>query len=134
MLNIKLCMVYNISGFSQRKQNNNNQNVMAKSDTVESEPTATGAELKKELQKLLKAIADDDDDDNNLEAIDRAQTILCCLKELKVETCAVSLKKLHHEGSCGSVPEEFKCPLSMELMAAPVIIASGQVSISISLF
>ncbi|KAL8516602.1 hypothetical protein ACS0TY_015026 [Phlomoides rotata] len=116
-------------GFVSGGKTITNQNVMAKNDAVESEPTmvAKGAELKKELQKLVKAIADEDDDDddnNNLEAIDRAQKILCGLKELKVKTsAAVSLKNLHHYNS---VPEEFKCPLSMELMRDPVIIASGQ--------
>ncbi|GFQ00118.1 U-box domain-containing protein 9 [Phtheirospermum japonicum] len=62
-----------------------------------------------ELQKLVRAIADDED--VNLDAIDRAHRTLCALKDLK-------LKK--------SVPEEFKCPLSKELMRDPVIIASGQ--------
>ncbi|KAK6122192.1 hypothetical protein DH2020_044071 [Rehmannia glutinosa] len=102
---------------------------MAKSGVLEGDPTmvAKAMELKKELQKLVKAIVDEED--VNLEAIDRAQKMMCALKELKLKK-SVSLK-LHnhhygHEMVSGTVPEEFKCPLSKELMRDPVIIASGQ--------
>ncbi|KAL3633251.1 hypothetical protein CASFOL_022778 [Castilleja foliolosa] len=98
---------------------------MAKSDVFEGDPPAAKAvELKKELQKLLKSIVDEDD--VNLEAIDRA---LLSLKELKLKK-TVSLKlrnhHCHREMDRVPVPEEFKCPLSKDLMRDPVIIATGQ--------
>ncbi|KAL3616313.1 hypothetical protein CASFOL_039703 [Castilleja foliolosa] len=87
---------------------------------------------KMELQKLVKAIADDED--VSLDAIDRAQRTLCALKELKLKK--IVCMKLHNNNNnnnnngyemvSGLVPEEFKCPLSKELMRDPVIIASGQ--------
>ncbi|KAL6576780.1 hypothetical protein OROMI_011056 [Orobanche minor] len=104
---------------------------MAKSGVLEEDPTmvAKSMELKKELQNLVKAIADDED--FNLEAIDRAQRTLYALKELRLKKNSVSFK-IHndphdgHEIASGLVPEEFKCPISKELMRDPVIIASGQ--------
>lgn len=103
---------------------------MAKSGVLEADPTAAvkAVELKKELQKLVKAIADEDD--VNLDAIDRAHQMLCALKEMKLKKTA-SLKRCNNgysrEMGAGAVPEEFKCPLSKELMRDPVIIATGQV-------
>lgn len=109
--------------------------MMVKSGVLEGVPkvVAKAMELKKELQKLVKAIVDDDD--VNLEAIDRAQKMLCALEGLKLKT-SVSLK-LHnhrygHEMVSGAVPGEFKCPLSKELMRDPVIVATGQVFILLS--
>lgn len=103
---------------------------MTKSGVLETAPTAA-AELKKELHRAVKAILDDD---VGLEDIDSAQQMLCALKELKLRksAAAVSLKlgnhHLNHEVTvgAGAVPEEFKCPLSKELMRDPVIIATGQ--------
>ncbi|KAL1540968.1 U-box domain-containing protein 9 [Salvia divinorum] len=96
---------------------------MAKSGVAEGEQTAAAAramELKRELQKLVKSIADDDGHDVvNLDAIDRAQKTLRSLSELK-------LNRSGGGGGETAVPEEFKCPLSLELMRDPVIIASGQ--------
>ncbi|XP_073039283.1 U-box domain-containing protein 9-like isoform X1 [Primulina eburnea] len=98
---------------------------MAKSGVVERDPTtvAKAMELKKELQKLVKAIVDEDD--VNLEAIDRAHQMLCDLKELKLKK-SVFLKLHYQRFDHGAVPEEFKCRLSKELMRDPVIIATGQ--------
>ncbi|EYU40644.1 hypothetical protein ABFS82_14G056500 [Erythranthe guttata] len=107
---------------------------MAKSGVLEGDSTmaaaaAKASELKKELQKLVAEIVDLDD--INLDEIDRAQYVLCNLKELKLKK-SVSLKvrssnhNSGHEIVSGAVPEEFKCPLSKELMRDPVIIASGQ--------
>ncbi|KAL0369444.1 UNVERIFIED_CONTAM: U-box domain-containing protein 9 [Sesamum angustifolium] len=102
---------------------------MAKSGVFEGDPTTVvkAVELKKELQKMVRAIVDEDD--VNLEALDRAQQMLFALRELKLKK-TVSLK-LHnhqydHEMASETVPEEFKCPLSKELMRDPVIIATGQ--------
>lgn len=96
---------------------------MAKSG-VEGDRTAAARamELKRELQKLVKSIAEDGTDDAiNLDAIDRA---LRALRELKLKRSAGE--------AAGAVPEDFKCPLSIELMSDPVIIASGQVNPSLS--
>ncbi|KAG6403500.1 hypothetical protein SASPL_135723 [Salvia splendens] len=93
---------------------------MAKSGVAEGEQTAAAdraMELKRELQKLVKSLADDDGNEvMNLDAIDRAHKTLRCLSELK----------LNRSGGEAAVPEEFKCPLSLQLMRDPVIIASGQ--------
>jgi hypothetical protein len=102
---------------------------MANGGGSEGDPTAAAkaVELRRELQKLLRTIVDDDD--VNVEAIDKAQQMLCALKELKLKK-SVSLKvRSHHcngEMAAATVPEEFKCPLSKELMGDPVIIATGQ--------
>lgn len=97
---------------------------MAKTGVFDSDPTvmAKATELKKELQKLVRLIVDDVD--YRTETIDQARDTLCALKELKTKKRSLSLK-LHETVSC---PEEFKCPLSKELMRDPVILASGQVS------
>ncbi|KAK6163682.1 hypothetical protein DH2020_000546 [Rehmannia glutinosa] len=104
---------------------------MAKSGVFEGDPPTTAAakavELKKELQKLVKSIVDEDD--VNLDAIERAQQMLFALKELKLKrTVSLKLRNNHHNQEMVSetVPEEFKCPLSKELMRDPVIIATGQ--------
>ncbi|KAL0460440.1 UNVERIFIED_CONTAM: U-box domain-containing protein 9 [Sesamum latifolium] len=102
---------------------------MAKSGVFEGDPAmlARALELKKELQKLVQTIADDDD--VNLEAVERAQRMLCALKEFKLKKSVSLSLRDHHYGQgmvAGPVPEEFKCPLSKELMRDPVIIASGQ--------
>ncbi|XP_051143062.1 U-box domain-containing protein 9 [Andrographis paniculata] len=100
---------------------------MAKSGVFEGDPAAVAAkamELKKELQRLAKTIAEDDD--VNLEAIDRALRLVCALKDFKLKK-SVSLKLRNDpELVSGAVPEEFKCPLSKQLMRDPVIIASGK--------
>ncbi|KAL0436205.1 UNVERIFIED_CONTAM: U-box domain-containing protein 9 [Sesamum radiatum] len=102
---------------------------MAKSGVFEGDPTTVvkAVELKKELQKMVRAIVDEDD--VNLEALDRAQQMLFALRELKLKkTVSLKLHNHHydHEMASGTVPEEFKCPLSKELMRDPVIIATGQ--------
>lgn len=85
-------------------------------------------ELKKELQRLVKTIVDDED--YTIHTVDQAKDALCALRELKFNkrstvptTTTTSSLKLHEALSC---PEEFKCPLSKELMRDPVILASGQ--------
>lgn len=103
---------------------------MAKSGVFERDPATVvrAVELKKEFQKMVRAIVDDDD--VNLDAIDRAQQMLLALKELKLKKGAVSMKILnqHCETASGTpAPEEFICPLSKGLMRDPVIVATGQV-------
>ena len=80
-------------------------------------------ELKRELQKIVKAIAEGDD--VNLDALDKAHRLLCALKELKIKKRSLSSKI--HDSSSLTVPDEFRCPLSEELMRDPVIVATGQV-------
>lgn len=100
---------------------------MAKSGVSEGDQATVvvrATELKKELQKLLKTIVDEDD--VNLEAVDKAQQMLLTLKELKLKKKTGDLKPCRQEKDPAAVPEEFKCPLSKELMRDPVIISNGQ--------
>ena len=93
---------------------------MAKSGVLETIPcTVTKAtELKKELEKLVKAILDEED--YRVEVTDEAMRVLSVLKELKFKK---SLKMVDDT----DVPEEFKCPISREIMGDPVVLATGQV-------
>lgn len=95
---------------------------MAKTGVFESDPMVMtkAMELKKELQKLVRNIVDDED--YRTELIDQARETLFALKELKVKRRSSSLK-LRETVLC---PEEFKCPLSKELMRDPVVLATGQ--------
>ncbi|KAE8685858.1 U-box domain-containing protein 9 [Hibiscus syriacus] len=96
---------------------------MAKTGVLSSDPTvrARAVELKKELQRLVRTIVDDDD--CSIHAIDQAKDALCALTEVRLNKRPTATLKLHEAVSC---PEEFKCPLSKELMRDPVILASGQ--------
>ncbi|GMP89940.1 hypothetical protein CsSME_00041293 [Camellia sinensis var. sinensis] len=92
-------------------------------------------ELKKELQRQIKPILDEDD--YEIKATDEAMRILSSLKELKVKGIEItnetlrfvsSLKELKCKESASYmvVPEEFKCPISGEIMHDPVVLATGQ--------
>ncbi|KAK1554068.1 hypothetical protein Q3G72_007373 [Acer saccharum] len=96
---------------------------MAKTGVLDSDPTVMvkPSELKKELQKLVKLIVDDED--YCIETIDQAKETLHALKQLKINKRSFSIKLLETL----RCPEEFKCPLSNDLMRDPVILASGQV-------
>ena len=98
---------------------------MAKTGVFESDPMVMtkATELKKELQRLVRNIVDDED--YRTETIDQARETLFALKELKMKRRSLSLK-LRETVLC---PEEFKCPLSKELMRDPVVLATGQVSV-----
>ncbi|KAJ4728418.1 RING-type E3 ubiquitin transferase [Melia azedarach] len=95
---------------------------MAKTGIVDSDSTvmAKTIELKRELDKLVRLIVDDED--YRTETIDQAKETLCALKQLKMKKRSSSVK-LHETVPC---PEEFKCPLSKELMRDPVVLSSGQ--------
>ncbi|XAR60914.1 Ubiquitin--protein ligase [Bertholletia excelsa] len=98
---------------------------MAKTGVFDGDPemvanaNAKATELKKELQRLMKAIVDDED--FSVDTVDQASKTLSALKDLKSKK-PVSLK-LDEVSSC---PEEYRCPLSKELMKDPVIVATGQ--------
>lgn len=78
-------------------------------------------ELKKELQRLVRTIVeDDDDDDSTAEAA--AMRVLSKLRGLRSNSNRSLSTKLDHV----AVPDEFKCPLSKQLMRDPVIMANGQ--------
>ncbi|KAJ9169816.1 hypothetical protein P3X46_017966 [Hevea brasiliensis] len=96
---------------------------MAKAGGFDSDPMvmAKATELKKELRKLLTTIVEDDDD-YPIHTIDQAKCTLSALMELKMNKRSLSFK-LSQTLSC---PDEFKCPLSNELMRDPVILATGQ--------
>ncbi|KAG2672622.1 hypothetical protein I3760_13G050800 [Carya illinoinensis] len=96
---------------------------MANPGVFESDPTvmAKATELKRELQRLVRAIVDDED--YSVETIDWAKEKLCALKELKLRGKRSPSLKLLETLAC---PEEFRCPLSKELMRDPVIVATGQ--------
>ncbi|KAJ8748228.1 hypothetical protein K2173_000636 [Erythroxylum novogranatense] len=95
---------------------------MAKTGAFDSDPPvmAKATELKRELQKLVRTIVDVDD--YPVEAIDQARETLHALKELRMRKRSLSLE-LREAMTC---PEEFKCPLSKELMRDPVILSTGQ--------
>lgn len=94
--------------------------VMAKTGVLEVDPRV--AMLKRELQRLVKTIVEDDD--CSLEVMDRAREALCSIKDLKMKG-SMSFKLRGGD----SFPEEFRCPLSREMMRDPVILASGQVRV-----
>ncbi|XP_010547136.1 PREDICTED: U-box domain-containing protein 9-like [Tarenaya hassleriana] len=102
---------------------------MAKTGVFESDPTAMAKakELKKEMQKLVRSILEEEGDDNlGVQAFDQLQEALLALKEMTVRK-----KKMGNSSSLEmfetmSCPDEFRCPLSNELMRDPVVLASGQ--------
>ncbi|XP_028800726.1 U-box domain-containing protein 9-like [Neltuma alba] len=105
---------------------------MAKSGVVAVDPDPTAAtkmsELKKELNRLVNSIVDDDD--CSVQTIDQANEALSALKDLKLRRRSSSSpssqsSSLKLNGN-SAFPEEFKCPLSKELMRDPVIVASGK--------
>ncbi|KAJ7961627.1 RING-type E3 ubiquitin transferase [Quillaja saponaria] len=97
---------------------------MAKTRSIFSEyitRAVTMKTMKKELLRLVKAIVDDED--YSIETIVDAEKILRALKLLQLRKRSFSFKLQDILLSC---PEEFRCPLSKELMTDPVILHSGQ--------
>lgn len=100
---------------------------MAKPGVLDSDPEVKNiTELKKELQRLVRSIVDDED--CSAEAIDQAKETLSVLRDLKLRKKSSLSLKLQ---KTVVFPDEFKCPISKELMKDPVIVASGQVSVRI---
>ncbi|KAJ7961626.1 RING-type E3 ubiquitin transferase [Quillaja saponaria] len=97
---------------------------MAKTRSIFSESitrVVTKKAMKKELLRLVKVIIDDED--YSIETIVDAEEILRALKLLQLNKSLFSFKLQDILLSC---PEEFRCPLSKELMTDPVILSSGQ--------
>jgi len=85
------------------------------------------AELKKELQRAVKAIVDEEED-GGVESTNRAMQCLCALRDLKLKPLGCSESLGIGNLSLGLFPpKEFLCPLSGELMNDPVVLSSGQV-------
>lgn len=99
-------------------------------------------ELKVELQRLaMEIIADIDDDDDEqerenanesekgeiLNTINMAIQTLSALKELKLKKRQQKKKRsLSSQLDAIDVPDEFRCPISRELMRDPVVLSTGQ--------
>lgn len=97
---------------------------MAKSgamETVDPASVAKATEMKRELQRLMKAIVEDDD--CSIETFDKASKTISSLKDLKFK------RSLSHKLDSVPIPEHFLCPISSELMKDPVILATGQVRV-----
>ncbi|CAN7075587.1 unnamed protein product [Brassica oleracea var. botrytis] len=97
---------------------------MAKTEFFDSDPTviAKTKELKREMKKLLRTI--EEDDEFSVQTIDQLQETLSDFKRATIKKMAKSSSlEMLETVSC---PEEFRCPLSKELMRDPVVLASGQ--------
>ncbi|PIA35838.1 hypothetical protein AQUCO_03400024v1 [Aquilegia coerulea] len=88
---------------------------MAKTGVLDSDAVVMMkvTELKKELERLVKAIVIDEEDFCKEEVFDRGIETMLALKDWKFKK---SLK----------FPQHFRCPISNELMRDPVILATGQ--------
>nr|GEW26040.1 U-box domain-containing protein 9 isoform X1 [Tanacetum cinerariifolium] len=91
-------------------------------------------ELKKELQRLVSKIIDDSSSTSDVvndELIDKANHILQKLKQNSKKKSNDS-KKFNemnngsNESSTSTCPQEFRCPISKEIMRDPVILSTGQ--------
>lgn len=100
-------------------------------------------ELKKELYKLaMEIVADNEDYEEErenesekegvmiLDTINKAIQNLSLLKEMKMNKKQKQQKKkklsLSSQLDAMNVPDEFRCPISRELMRDPVVLATGQ--------
>lgn len=79
-------------------------------------------ELKEKLQRVVKILLDEDD--YGIEITTEAIGILSCLADLKLKK-SVGMDDEDNDDTV--LPEKFKCPISDEMMADPVILSSGQV-------
>ncbi|KAJ9185745.1 hypothetical protein P3X46_005339 [Hevea brasiliensis] len=91
----------------------------ASSSSTSTAAVPNSTELKKELERQFNKILGEED--YSLEIIDEVLRILTALKELKLEK---SSKSLIDDNTV--VPDEFKCPISKELMIDPVALVTGQ--------
>lgn len=92
---------------------------------TEAETAAEESSLKKELRRLVGAIIDGED--YTVDTADRALRTLSSLKALKLKRRSVSVALAAANGAATTVvPDEFRCPVSGELMRDPVVLATGQ--------
>lgn len=97
----------------------------ALSEAETAKASAEESSLKKELRRLVDAIIDDDD----YTVADRALRTLSSLKDLKLKHRSLTVSPATVNGvTTAVVPDEFRCPISGELMMDPVVLATGQVS------
>lgn len=99
---------------------------MAKFGVLETDPSMAAKateELKKELQRLVGRIVEEDE--SCVDTTDKAVKILCALRDLKFKgslNFPVEMENL-------ALPQEFRCPISKQLMRDPVVVATGQVRV-----
>ncbi|CAL9058884.1 U-box domain-containing protein 9-like [Musa acuminata AAA Group] len=95
---------------------------------------AAAGELKNELQRLVREIAEEDD--GQIGTYEEAARVLAALKQVTFAGRGVSngtprsplanQRRTDERMDSASVPEHFRCPISSELMKDPVVLASGQ--------
>ena len=90
---------------------------MARTGVSEETDKEAAMEIKKQLRKLVKYIVEEED--YRVETAEEAMRALSSLKNLKSSKKSLSFKL--------DVPQEFRCPISGELMIDPVVLATGQV-------
>lgn len=95
----------------------------ALSEAETAKASAEESSLKKELRRFVDAIIDDDD----YTVADRALQTLSSLKDLKLKHRSLTVSPATVNGvTTAIVPDEFRCPISGELMMDPVVLATGQ--------
>ncbi|KAM1039109.1 hypothetical protein ACFX13_034430 [Malus domestica] len=103
------------------------EGTVTEADASTAAEKAKAVEIKKQLERLVKAIVDEDE--YRVETADEAIRTLASLKDLKSQK-SFSFKLAeggsHGGGVLAAVPKEFRCPISGELMADPVVLATGE--------
>ncbi|CAL9770756.1 unnamed protein product [Musa acuminata subsp. burmannicoides] len=95
---------------------------------------AAAGELKNELQRLVREIAEEDD--GKIGTYEEAARVLAALKQVTFagsggsngtpRSPLANQRRTDERMDSASVPEHFRCPISSELMKDPVVLASGQ--------
>ncbi|RVW60576.1 U-box domain-containing protein 9 [Vitis vinifera] len=96
---------------------------MAKFGVLETDPSMAAKateELKKELQRLVSRIVDEDE--SCADTTDKALKILFALRDFKFKGSL----DFGVETENPALPQEFRCPISKQLMRDPVVVATGQ--------
>ncbi|KAJ9703156.1 hypothetical protein PVL29_004789 [Vitis rotundifolia] len=96
---------------------------MAKLGVLETDPYMAAKateELKKELQRLVSRIVDDDE--SCADTTDKALKILSALRDFKFKGSLDFGVEMENP----ALPQEFRCPISKQLMRDPVVVATGQ--------
>ncbi|KAL6313062.1 hypothetical protein AAG906_012853 [Vitis piasezkii] len=96
---------------------------MAKFGVLETDPSMAAKateELKKELQRLVSRIVDEDE--SCADTTDKALKILFALRDFKFKGSLDFGVEMENP----ALPQEFRCPISKQLMRDPVVVATGQ--------